>query len=170
MTATGQTGRRRQAHGGHGEAVADQLHAACALRGVAWVRRVSSHWRPVGGGKVLPVQKSTVDCLGVLSTGRGVAVEVKSCASERFELRYLPPHQRDELAAFARLGGLSLLLILGERHGWAIEWAGVKAAIDLGAKSIPLSPDAPWAFSLVDGRPYLARWTGPSPAPGRVAP
>lgn len=153
----GPSPRLRQASGEAAERRADQMHRACELAGIAVVRRVSSHLRLVAGGKVVPAQRGTVDCLGVLTGGRGVAVEIKSCADRRLRLDRLPPHQRAELARWWDTGALALVLCLGPGlEAWAVPWASLEEALTLGRASLGPEELAPWACD--PRRPYLERW------------
>jgi Holliday junction resolvase len=156
--------RTRQKAGDVAERYADTLHAICEQTGVAVVRRVSSHLRLVGAGRVVAVQRSTVDCLGVLRGGRAVAVEVKSCADGRLRLSQLPDHQRAELAAVERAGGVALVLVVRPLPvaAFAVPWSVVARAAAEGRASLGPDELAPW---LCDPRrAYLARWAAGRPA------
>ena len=140
------------------ERFVDTLHAICEQTGVAVVRRVSSHLRLVGGGRVVATQRSTVDCLGVLKGGRAVAVEIKSCADGRLRLSQVPEHQRAELGAVERVGGVALVLVVRPLPvaAYAVPWSVVAKAAAAGQASLGPDELAPW---LCDPRrPYLARW------------
>ena len=142
------------------EHFADTLHAICEHTGVAVVRRVSSHLRLVGAGRVVATRRSTVDCLGVLRGGRAVAVEIKSCSDGRLRLSQLPDHQRAELARVDKAGGVALVLVVRPLPpaAYAVPWAVVARVVAEGRASLGPDELAPW---LCDPRrPYLARWAG----------
>ena len=69
-------GQRRQRTGLQAEKIAENMHEVCYLKGVARVVKVESSLKATNAGFV-HTRKSTVDCLGVLSGGRAVAVEIK---------------------------------------------------------------------------------------------
>lgn len=152
----GPSQRVRQQAGDRAEAVADALHAACERAGVAVVRRVNSNLRLVRGGKgprVVPTKKSTVDCWGVLRGGRAVAVEVKSCSTGRLDFDRLPPHQRAELSAVERAGGVALVLVVVGGVGHAVPWKAVRGALEEGRKGF--SPREVEVYRVPGRRPYL---------------
>lgn len=153
----GPSQRVRQQAGDRAEAVADALHRACHLAGVAMVRRVSSNLRLVGGGKhgprTVPTKKSTVDCWGTLRGGRSVAVEVKSCASGRLAFDRLPPHQRAELEEVDRLGGLALVLVIVGTVAHAIPWRAIREALAQGRRGFGVGEVEVWRCD--PRRPYL---------------
>jgi len=156
----GPSARVRQQAGDRAEAVADGLHAVCERAGVAVVRRVNSNLRLVRGGggapRVVPTKKSTVDCWGLLKGGRSVAVEVKSCSDGRLAFDRLPPHQRAELEAVDRLGGLALVLVITGLTACAVPWSAVREAIAAGRKG--LGVEDVLVHRCDRTRPYLAPW------------
>jgi len=158
----GPSARVRQSAGDDAERWAESVHRLCEVRGVAWVRQVSVHLRLVAGGKVVPARAGTVDCLGVLRGGRALAVEVKSCADNRLKLDRLPPQQRAHLALVEKLGGVALVLIVGPKYAWAVEWSRIARLLEAGAKSFSCchidSPDDATTISRLQPHAYLARW------------
>lgn len=157
--------------GGAAEAFVDQLHQACALARVAWVQRVSSHikiTRDLGRGRVEGrlTGKSVVDAVGVLSNGRGVAIEIKHVAVERLKsggeaawrlpLARLEEHQASMLATFDQAGGLALVLVIHAGQAFAVPWPVVATALTAGAASLSAEQLAP--HRCPPGRPYLARF------------
>ncbi|RYZ17300.1 MAG: hypothetical protein EOO70_02330 [Myxococcaceae bacterium] len=150
--------QKRQKAGDVAEKYVDTLHAICEQTGVAIVRRVSSHLRLVGGGRAVATQRSTVDCLGVLRGGRAVAVEIKSCADGRLKLSQLPDHQRAELGAIERAGGLALVLVVQPFPvaAFAVPWSVVAQAAAAGQASLGPAELATWKCD--PRKAYLARW------------
>lgn len=157
--------------GGDAEAFVDQLHEACALARVAWVQRCSSHvkiTKYLGNGRLEGrlTGKSVVDAMGVLSNGRGVALEIKHVAVERLKsggeaawrlpLARLEEHQRAMLSAFDQAGGLALVLVVHAGQAFAVPWPVVAEAIAAGAASLSAEQLAP--HRCPSGRPYLARF------------
>jgi len=54
-------------------------------------------------------KKSTVDYVGILKGGKGIAFDAKSTAAKRFNWKKsVKEHQKEYLKAFQNLGGLSL--------------------------------------------------------------
>lgn len=155
----------RQAAGQDAERWAEHVHHLCEVHGVAWMRKIEAHLRPVGGGRVVPVRAGTIDCLGVLRGGRALGVEIKSCSTGTLIFERLPVQQRAHLAAIEALGGVALVLVVGPRHAWAIEWRRIARLLEAGAKSVGCSPLDTWPTSQVIDRarphPYLARWAAP---------
>lgn len=163
----GPSARVRQATGEDAERWAAKVHHYCEARGLAWLRQVSAHLRPVAGGKVVPVRAGTIDCLGVLRGGRALGIEVKSCSANRLDFARLPPQQRAHLDAIERLGGVALVLCVGPQHAWAVRWPRLARLLTAGAKSVGFSPlDGPDSAVVIDRRhphAYLATWAQGAP-------
>ena len=89
-----------------------------ALRVVGF--RMIGRTRPLDGG---PVEETGGDFRAVEpGTGRSVLVAVK-CRSGRLRWSDLRPHQRQALDEHHRLGGISILAWVTERHGiWLLRW------------------------------------------------
>lgn len=155
----------RQQAGQDAERWTEHLHRLCELRGVAWLRKIEAHLRPVAGGRVVPVKAGTIDCLGVLRGGRALGVEIKSCSNNRLALDRLPVQQRAHLATIEAMGGVALVLIVGPREAWAVEWRRIAALLEAGAKSLGCTPLDSWPDAVVIHRAqphaYLARWAAP---------
>ena len=65
-------------------------------------------------------KKSTVDYVGVIRGGRGIAFDAKSTTAKRFNWRKaVKDHQRDYLKVFQQLGGLSFILL---HFDWIGSW------------------------------------------------
>lgn len=140
MTRAAPARRRGGARVGNaGEDIADVLHAICERAGVASVRRVSSHVQitsSAGGELRARLRgKSTVDCLGWSSTGRIIAVEVKTVSMSRergatkplaFSMREVKPHQKLELDRVHAAGGLAVLLLIFGPRRYALPWDQVR--------------------------------------------
>lgn len=166
----------RASLGAAAERFVDALHEACALAGLAWVFRVSSHMKITGArrGRIEGVLTglSVVDAMGWTCDGRAVAVEIKHVASEtlrgggeaawRLPLDRIEPHQRAMLRRCELAGGLALLLVVHGGRAYAVPWREVEAAIEAGAASLLRADLEP---HLCDPRrPYLARWVSPRAA------
>lgn len=177
-------GKRRVRNGNEFEAIADDLHKQCADKGVAHVDRVNSHIKivarmPDGYFKAVVTGPSCIDCVGRLTGGRAVAVEVKGVELAFDEKRKVKPvvfplsnvkqHQADWLDASARDGALTLLLVIygGTAFftAYAVPWSEVRAS---GLRTLTEPFLAPW--KIKPGVPYLRRsLTAPSsPAPQKA--
>lgn len=94
---------------------------------VAWWAHTSPSSKRLRDGRVIVTGRALCDVVGCMADGRGLVVEVKRSA-RRVELVAgdrggVQPHQREQLAATARAGGVALL---------AVEVAGVPAVIPWG--------------------------------------
>lgn len=94
---------------------------------------------------VYPEKKSTVDFIGIIASGRGIAIEAKSTSeANRFPLSMLQEHQIAYLRRFALCGGLSFLLLEFKKHDeiyrvpFELIEKYLEAAENGGRKSIPL--------------------------------
>ncbi|SMO59789.1 recombination protein U [Balnearium lithotrophicum] len=66
------------------------------------------------------LKKSTVDYVGILRGGRGIAFDAKSTTAKKFSWKKLvKKHQRKYLKSFQDLGGLSFILL---HFDWVGEW------------------------------------------------
>lgn len=104
--------------------------------------------RPMGDGQFLAtfVRKSYCDYHGTLPGGRAVTIEAKSTSSERFQFSQVASHQRAILSTVARLGGLSLVYVLGpdeSKYVLPVSPGGVIAEVE-DAKGLTLHEDLPW--------------------------
>jgi len=157
--------------GGEAEKLADELHKACALAGVAWVERVCSNvkiTKYLGHGRVEGVLtgNSVVDAMGWMADGRAVALEIKHLAVEylkdrseaawRLPLSRIEDHQRTMLARCHLAGGVALVLVVHGGRAYAVPWPVVDEALRAGKAS--LLEDEIKPHLCPPGRPYLARW------------
>lgn len=154
----GPSARVRQAAGESAERWVRHVHRLCELRDLAWVIPVSTHYRPVPGGKVVPVRAGTIDCLGLLRGGRALGVEVKSCSQDFLDFARLPPQQRAHLERIEQLGGVALVLCVGPKLAWPVEWSRIRQMLAAGAKGLGLTPRDEGVISRLRPHPYLARW------------
>jgi recombination protein U len=111
--------------------------------------------------------KSTVDFVGVYKDGRGVALDAKSTRLKtriKWDESHFPRHQQDFLRAWARQGGLALILVefsvLGRYFAIHFEvWDAHQAP------SWTVEQCATWGHLVQSGRgcplDYLAPWTLP---------
>lgn len=94
-------------------------HAVYARRGWALVQKVSvpvrlTHERAGSGFVGFYAGKSTVDFVGCLAGGRGVALDAKSTRNRTripWNVTHFPSHQQEFLRHWASTGGLALLLV-----------------------------------------------------------
>jgi len=158
-------GRAAQASGGALEAYLDDQHQRALDAGLlAWI----GHYGPAtvttgrtGALTTRIVGAAPVDYLGCTRDGRLVAVEAKRCSGyldlEGHARASLAPHQRAQLEASDRAGGLALLVVSWRRAAgelrYAVPWGEVRhlhrlRPADLGG------------WELQDAGPggYLARW------------
>jgi hypothetical protein len=146
----------RSKAGNRAEDLAELLNAQCAAQGVAWLWRVPTPTRVVGKGKPgapLPmafVKRATVDYLGVMRDGRGVAVEVKRLEGKRLNLGRIEPHQRACLDLVAAAGGVAVLLVVTDAGAVALDWLAVRGLMSIGPGELERV--------TVRGEAYLAEW------------
>lgn len=123
------------------ETALEHQHALYAAEGRAFVQRLPVPTRhvgeappgcPVGSFLAVRTVRSTTDYVGVLGAGRlagrGVFIEVKSCAEDRCAFYEdgntrggLRRHQADVLARVQRLGGLGLAIVLLPSGVWVVD-------------------------------------------------
>jgi penicillin-binding protein-related factor A (putative recombinase) len=143
------------ASGARAEELLDVYHQACELAGIATMRRVGTPLRVVGkpgaGAQVGAAftKKSTVDYLGWTSTGRVIAIEVKSiqlAADDRqvFPLANLKEHQRQELERVLVAGGIAVVAIFVNGQLYVLPWAEVRLLIAARATVLPVEALKPW--------------------------
>lgn len=123
--------RRRAKAGKLGEEPVQAQLEACRKAGLGCVFRVPNSWQVIAnhGYKVtaVPKERTGPDYIGVLASGRAIALEVKHISAERlkrgglsairFQLDHLEPHQLQDLEDFAKRGGLAFLcLVHGSLH------------------------------------------------------
>ena len=122
MTARNRAGKA-------GEGPVEGALQACYLRKIARVFRIPNDMQAVRvRGKIMafPKRKSGPDYVGVLSSGRAVALEVKHCqarmlkrgiSAPRFDLDHIEDHQVRDLLDVQKLGGLAYVVIVHSGPG-----------------------------------------------------
>ena len=123
--------RRRAKAGKLGEEPVQVQLEACRKAGIGCVFRVPNSWQVIAHrGHVVtavPKERTGPDYLGVLASGRAIALEVKHISAERlkrgglssvrFQLDHLETHQLRDLEDFAKRGGLAFVcLVHGSLH------------------------------------------------------
>ena len=125
-------------------------HSAAAYRrkNQALIDKIPTSWIVQRAGKrivsAFPEKKSGVDYIGIIATGRPVAIEAKSTIERtRFPLSLVEPHQVDFLKQWHTLGGIAFLLVefakLREVYRIPFDMLQeyIQAAANGGRKSIP---------------------------------
>lgn len=134
-------GRRARATGEKTEDALDAQHRVYAAQGLAYVVRLPTPMRVLGAvtrGQCRAVfeRRSSVDYLGVVHTGRAVAVELKRRAGKRLAVDDVEPHQWHALAEVERMGGLALVVVVLDTGAWACRASRMRADADeRGARS-----------------------------------
>jgi hypothetical protein len=107
-----------------------QVHALLKMaeqRGqLAYLAHNQPLFRPIGGGRFLPVAAGGADFYGMFPGGLSYAVEVKSYDEDRFYRSWVPAEQQRHLEQTARLGGLAVLVVQLRAFpgwpAWAVDW------------------------------------------------
>lgn len=138
-----------QANRGQGfERLLTRSAAVYRLKNQALIDKIPTSWIVQRAGKrivsAFPEKKSGVDYIGIIASGRPVAIEAKSTIERtRFPLSLVERHQFDFLEQWHTLGGISFLLVefskLREiyRVPFTLLQEYVEAAEAGGRKSIP---------------------------------
>ena len=127
------------------------IHSAATYRrkNQAVIDKIPTSWIVQRAGKriisAFPEKKSGVDFVGIVATGRPIAIEAKSTNERtRFPLSLIEPHQAAFLQQFHMLGGIAFVLIdfvkLGRvyRLPYCMLSEYLEAAGNGGRKSIPI--------------------------------
>ena len=90
-------------------------------RGIALVQKIPTPITPISmqGAmitKAFFTEKSTVDYIGIMEGGRGVAFDAKECHTDTFPLKNVHRHQVEFLKEFHEYGGAAFLLIYYSEH------------------------------------------------------
>ena len=158
-------GRAAQASGGALEALLDEQHQRALDAGLlAWIGHYGPATVTTRCGAHLTtriVGTAPVDYLGCTRAGRAIAVEAKRCSGHLdltgVERASLAPHQRAQLEATNRAGGLAVLVVAFRRRAgdvrYAVPWDAVQHLDRLRPADLV-------GYELQDERPggYLARW------------
>lgn len=147
--------------GAAAEDVFDKYAQAAANQKVARFWKIPTPTKNVRG-RIVYEEKSTVDYEGFLldGTARHLAVEVKSCRGDRFDLKNIKEHQKNHLALVHRAGGGAyLFLVCLEFSGtecFAMPWPVVASTAEL-RKSIPWADWQPWRVNPLSFASFLRR-------------
>jgi len=178
-SAAGHLARER---GDAWEAEVARHHRVAREQGIAYVRKVGAPVRVgEGGAPIAWAGVGPCDYQGLLSDGRAVAVEAKS-ETGRLQRDAVKPHQRRDLEAVDRFGGVALVFVeLHDEGGatlgaWALPWRALESLWHVTRRAKPgkagsslagdyvtsrsVGPDdlASWAVS---GDCYLRPWVAP---------
>jgi hypothetical protein len=129
---------------------------------VAHVRHVGAPVIVGAGGR--PTEwagTGPADYQGVLKGGRALAVEAKS-RDRRLALSDVAAHQRADLEAVERLGGVALLVVELRASGsiYVVPWGRVGwRRCREGAADVSVGPEELALWRWTEGL-YLARWIG----------
>ncbi len=106
-------GAKAQHNGDQSEEAMKAFHLLARASDVAVLHKQFPPARLIGG-KLVYLQKSTVDFVGMMldGSGRYIAEEVKSFEGARFSLSKVLHHQRAHLDSTLLSGGLALLVVL----------------------------------------------------------
>lgn len=166
------------------EAWLDAAHAAALATGaLARMRHVGPPHKRIGAGEVVIVGTGPADYQGQTPDSRAVAMEAK-CRAGNLRLAELPDHQRDDLDACARAGGVAVLVYRWTtpdrraQRTFAMPWVQVPWAAPRRGDGPSVGPEAcaPWEVdprALLDPRDarwrfYLAPLLAASPAVVRL--
>lgn len=155
-------GKAAREHGAALEAWLKGQHRAAALAGLAHVRHVGAPVAVGAGGR--PTEwagHGPADYQGVLRGGRAVAVEAKS-RDRRLALSEVPSHQREDLEAVERMGGLALLVVelRAALSIYVVPWGSVGwRRMRTGAADVSVGPEELALWRWIEGL-YLSRWIG----------
>jgi len=155
-------GKAARAHGAALEAWLTGQHRAAAVAGIAHVRHVGAPVIVGAGGR--PTEwagTGPADYQGVLKGGRALAVEAKS-RDRRLALSDVAAHQRADLEAVERLGGVALLVVELRASGsiYVVPWGRVGwRRCREGAADVSVGPEELALWRWTEGL-YLARWIG----------
>lgn len=126
-----------------GKATEDLVETAAEaleLQQKAWIKKRPTPWRPIGNGRMVPGEKSTVDFDGFDREGCHIEIEAKRCEKgERVVyLTRVKPHQRSRLDLVDAHHGRAMLLADFPERGewWLVPW---RIARDL----VSVDPDDP---------------------------
>lgn len=146
----------RQAHreavqrGKATEDLIEDAAEALALQKKAWIHKLPTNWRPIGGGRQVPATKSLVDFIGFDREGCFIAIEAKRCPDrdKRLYLTAVKDHQRAYLDLVdANHGRAYLLADFPEAGDWyCVPW---RVARDL--VSVDPADAAMWAWKFLRG-------------------
>ncbi len=161
--------RARQKLGDAAESHAEDLHALCLARGVAFVRKLPTPWKPIRPGPFkgsmvcVPEKKSGADYIGVMldGTAREVCAECKRTTDRRLNFGRIEPHQREDLDRSDDAGAVAVLVVIYAHDPrtvtvHAVPWSEARDRIARGEKS--LGPEELAPHRVPEGEPYLARW------------
>ena len=123
--------------------------AAYRLKNQAVIDKIPTSWIVQRAGKriisAFPEKKSGVDFMGIVATGRPIAIEAKSTSERtRLPLSMIEPHQAAFLQQFHMLGGIAFVLIefVKLRKVYRLPYCMLaeylEAAANGGRKSIPI--------------------------------
>ena len=141
--------RSLQANRGQGfERLITRSAAIYRQKNQALIDKIPTSWVVQRAGKrivsAFPEKKSGVDYIGIIATGRPIAIEAKSTIERtRFPLSLIEPHQYDFLKQWHTLGGFAFILLefskLREiyRIPFVLLQEYIEAAAAGGRKSIP---------------------------------
>lgn len=155
-------GKAARAHGAALESWLAGQHRAASLAGLAHVRHVGAPVIVGAGGR--PTEwagTGPADYQGVLRGGRSLAVEAKS-RDRRLALSDVAAHQRADLEAVERLGGVALLVVELRASGsiYVVPWGRVGwRRCREGAADVSVGPEELALWRWTEGL-YLARWIG----------
>lgn len=161
-------GAMAHARGDAFEAWLDAAHAAALAGGLlARMRHVGPPHKRIGAGEVVIVGTGPADYQGQTLDGRAVSLEAK-CRAGNLRLAELPEHQRADLDACARAGGVAALVYRWttpdrtRQRTFALPWAQVpwNAARRGDGPSVGPEVCAPWEVhphALLDPRDALWR-------------
>lgn len=122
-------GKASQELGEAGEAMARVL---LARQGVKRIERIHTGWKVLFGppdpktGKrtikdAFPIEKVSGDFIG-MKDGKKVHVEAKATEDDRIIFSRLEPHQVMALDETVELGGISMLFVMIQGHGFLLNW------------------------------------------------
>lgn len=152
---TGWTKQRRRAQGEKAQAggklwqdtVEGQLQLAQQSGLIARFVHEQPLFRPVGGGRFMPVARSGADFAGFLRGGAPLGVEAKHADDRRFYRREVAEKQQQHLQAVVAAGGCALLALrfAGANGSWldfAVPWDRVPwVQLDAADAAPSVDPD-----------------------------
>jgi len=174
MTTAATRGRSSQRRGSQWEQVIDAYHDHLRAAGKAWLVQVPTEARVMGptgmdarGRTTFPATwaaRASVDFVGVVAGGRAVAVEAKTCTTERWwfsEALGGPTSGKpagvewETLDAVDQLGGLALVLLDWRGSQWCVEFGVLRLWREAGKASVTETELAPRA-RLLRGAQWLS--------------
>lgn len=121
------------------ESILERTHAIYENRGMAKIQKIHVN-TVMYQGKAFRKEKSTVDYIGCLSSGKFVAFDAKSHKGQSIPFSCFQLHQTDYLEYIKKFGGIAFYLVYmeGINRAWVLGIDQYKKC-GVARKSIPIS-------------------------------